>query len=279
MTKAALKLAVSQLHVSRDVRENGREIRRQMVLAKEQGADLIHFPEGAMSGYVKAQIWDWQDVDWHALKDELEQTKQLAGDLGLWAVIGCNHPLTEPNRPHNSLYVLSDEGDLHARYDKQWCSNTEVNDWYTPGQSLCIFEIKGWRFGCAICIEIQFPELFLAYGKEQIDCLLYSTYAANPMFGIQAQGYAASHNVWFSLSNVAEHSEVLGSRVIAPSGEVQAVCEAQGSSFTLAALDSEDPRWHEALNLARPWRKKAREGEIYRSRFAKDSRSEDRTSF
>lgn len=279
MNKEPLKIATSQLPISEDVRENGCEIRRQMTSAKAQGADLIHFPEGAMSGYVKAQIWDWRDVDWRVLKEELEQTKQLAGELGMWAVVGSNHPLTKPNRPHNSLYVLSNKGDLHARYDKQWCSNTEVNDWYTPGQSLCIFEVNGWRFGCAICIEIQFPELFLAYAQEDIDCLLYSTYKDSHMFGIQAQGYAASHNVWFSVSNVAEHSKALASRMIAPNGEVQAVCETEGSSFTLATLDAEDPRWHEALHLAKPWRNKAREGEIYRARFVDDPRSKDKHNF
>ena len=279
MTEASLKIATSQLLISEDVRENGREIRRQMTLAKEQGADLIHFPEGAMSGYVKNQIWDWQDVDWSLLKGELEQTKALAGELGIWAVIGSNHSLSEGNRPHNSLYVLSNEGKLHTRYDKQWCSNTEINDWYTPGQSLTVFEVNGWRLGCAICIEIQFPELFLAYGREHVDCLLYSTYADKPMFGTQAQGYAASHNFWISFSNVASHSEVLASRMIAPNGEIQNVCEVEGSSFILSTLDPKDASWHEALNYAKPWRKKAREGDIYRSRFVDDVRSKDNGSF
>lgn len=279
MSKGPLTIAVGQLDISKNVRENGHEIRRLMTLAKEQGADLIHFPEGAISGYVKAQIWDWQDVDWQTLKEELEATKQLAGELGIWAVIGSNHPLTDPNRPHNSLYVLSNEGELHARYDKQWCSDTEVNHWYTPGQSLCVFEVNGWRFGCAICIEIQFPELFLAYAEQDVDCVLYSTYKDSHMFGIQAQGYAASHNFWLSLSNVADYSEVLASRMIAPNGDIQAVCEVDSSSFTLATLDAKNPRWHEALNLAKPWRTKARGGEIYRSRFVDDPRSIDKHKF
>lgn len=279
MTKKPLNLATSQLHISKDVSENGREIRRQMRLASEQSADLIHFPEGAMSGYVKNQIWDWQEVDWQTLKDELEQTKTLAGELGIWAVIGSSHPLSNPNRPHNSLYVFSSEGRLHTRYDKQWCSNTEVNDWYTPGQSLCVFEVKGWRFGCAICIEVQFPELFLSYANEHIDCLLYSTYADKPMFSVQAQGYAASHNYWISFSNVATHSDVLTSRLIAPNGELQTLSQTEGSSFVLSTLDGNDSRWHEALNLAKPWRKKARQGDIYQSRFVSDPRSTDKTSF
>lgn len=29
------------------------------------------------------------------------------------------HPLTPPNRPHNSLYVVNDKGRLVTRYDKR----------------------------------------------------------------------------------------------------------------------------------------------------------------
>ncbi len=279
MSKSPLKLATAQSHISKDVSANGHEIRRLMTLAKEQGADLVHFAEGALSGYVKNQIHDWNEVDWDLLERELTQTIELAGSLGIWVAVGCNHRLSKPNRPHNSLYIISAEGKLHSRYDKQWCSNSEVNDWYSPGQSLEVFEINGWRFGCAICIEIQFPELFLAYGKEQIDCLLFSTYSENPMFAVQAQGYAASHNYWFSFSNAAQLSQAVTSRMIGPSGEIQELCKAGSSSLIISTLNPVDPRWHIALNHAIPWRKKAREGGIYRSRLVEDPRSNDKVSF
>jgi len=279
MPNTSINIATAQSVISKDVAANGHEIRQLMRLAKSQGADLIHFSEGALSGYVKSQILDWQEVDWQALERELMLTMQAAGNLGIWVVVGSNHRLTEPHRPHNSLYVFSNEGKLHTRYDKQWCSNSEINDWYTPGQSLGIFELKGWRFGCALCIEIQFPELFLAYSEKQIDCMLFSTYSNNPMFAIQAQGYAASHNFWFSLSNVQQHSQTLTSRMIAPSGEIQEICNSESSSFILSTLDPKDARWEIALKYAKPWRKKAREGSIYRSRFVDDPRSENKLAF
>lgn len=279
MSQTPIKIATAQSSISKDVAANGHEIRRLMRLAKSQGADLIHFAEGALSGYVKSQIFDWQEVDWQTLERELKLTMQEAGNLDIWVVVGSNHRLTEPHRPHNSLYIFSNEAKLHTRYDKQFCSNTEINDWYTPGQSLGLFEVKGWRFGCAICIEIQFPELFLAYAEKQIDCLLFSTYANDAMFATQAQGYAASHNVWFSFSNVQEHSAILPSRMIAPSGKVQELCQSKNSSFVLSTLDPEDARWKVALKYAKPWRKKAREGSIYRSLFVDDPRSENKLAF
>jgi hypothetical protein len=139
--------------------------------------------------------------------------------------------------------------------------------------------VDGWRFGCALCIEIQFPEVFLEYGARDIDCVLFSAYADEPMFGIQAQGYAASHSVWFSVSVPAQMSHGLCSRLIAPTGEVQGAAPPLVSGLVLNRLDADDPQWKIALEHARPWRAKARDGAIDRKRQVKDPRSEEKSRF
>jgi hypothetical protein len=72
MKTQSLTIATAQSFISKDVRENGLEIRRLMKLASQAGARLIHFPEGAMSGYAKRQIKNWEEVDWKLLRGELE---------------------------------------------------------------------------------------------------------------------------------------------------------------------------------------------------------------
>ena len=275
--KQPIKIATAQSLVSGNPRENAHEISRLMRQAKHAGADLIHFSEGALSGYTREQLGSWEIIQFERVQEELKQIINLAGELELWVVLGSAHQLSSPNRPHNSLYIISSEGKLHTRYDKQWLSSNEVNNWYTPGQGLCIFEFKGWRFGCALCIEIQFPELFIAYLKEEINCLLFSSYSDSAMFGIQAQGYAASHNYWFSFSVPRNTSVARTSHCIGPDGSVQSACEAKTSSFCLSTLDWQDERWNIALNYAQPWRKKARAGNIYQERFVDDIRSKDKT--
>ena len=109
----------------------------QMRRAAEAGARLIQFTEGAIFGY-KSEVGqhapaNW-DVDWSVLRNELETTAALAGELQLWTVVGSNHPLTPPNRPHNSLYVISDAGELVARYDKRLLSFNEVTNWPSNGR-------------------------------------------------------------------------------------------------------------------------------------------------
>src|SRR5690348_12959365 len=118
-----------------------------------------------MSGYPwgsKQALANWV-IDWGLVRRELECTARLAAELRLWTVVGSGHRLTPPNRPHNSLYVISDEGRLIDRYDKRWCSHTEITGWYTPGFAPLTFDVDGFRFGTALCIEINFPEFFIEY--------------------------------------------------------------------------------------------------------------------
>ncbi|WP_165071352.1 carbon-nitrogen hydrolase family protein [Paludisphaera rhizosphaerae] len=280
MSKSPIKVAAAQCLITADVRANGREIRRLMVEARAAGAGLIHFPEAAMSGCSKAQVKDWGLVDWEAIADELRATAALARELELWVVVGSAHRLTAPNRPHNSLYVISDRGELVTRYDKRFCSHTEITGWHAPGRSPCVFEVGGWKFGCVLCIEVHFPELFLDYAERGVDCILFSAYADDPMFGVQAQGYAASHSFWISLSIPTQTSGALTSRLIGPTGEIQASAVASASGIAVETLDEDSPRWEVARHRARPWRARAREGGIYRPHDAVDDpRSQDRTAF
>src|SRR5262245_26334514 len=279
MNKRPLTIATAQSHISANVSDNGKEIRRLMQLAHNQGATIIHFPEGALSGYTKSQVRNWEHVDWDALLIEKHLVADYARQLALWVVVGCNHRLTPPNRPHNSLYVISAKGELVTRYDKQFCSHTEITRFYSPGRGDCVFEVDGWRFGCALCIEIQFAELFLRYAELNIDVMLFSSYSEDTMYGIQAQGYAASHNFWFSVSVPAQVSHVLSSRLIAPTGSFQGAAAPSRSELVVSELDADRLEWKIALQHAKPWRAKAREGKIYRDRYVLDPRSDERAAF
>ena len=121
--------------------------------------------------------------------------------------------------------------------------------------------------------------MFLQYAEAGVDCVLFSAYADDPMFGVQAQGYAASHSTWISVSTPTQMSHGLSSRLIAPNGEIQATATPSLSGLAIELLDMNDPRWEIALHRAKPWRAKAREGAIYRHRFVQYPRSTLKTGF
>ncbi|GHH73287.1 amidohydrolase [Streptomyces sulfonofaciens] len=280
-----IRVAVAQSPVGCDPAANGEAIRGLMVAAGEAGARLVQFPEGAVSGYpsgadAKRVLAGWP-VDWDLVRRESERVAALAAELGLWVVMGGNHRLTPPNRPHNSLYVISDEGRLVGRYDKRLCSFTEITDWYSPGFEPLTFEVDGFRFGCTLCIEVNFPELFLEYRGLGVDCVLLSTFSEDPVFDVLAGGHAAAHNYFIGVSVPSRCSAAMPSGVVGPHGSWLTRCPADGTAgLTWADLDRRDPRFAYALDMCRPWRTRARAGDLYEARrVTGDPRSTDRMRF
>ncbi len=264
-----LTLATAQIDIAPDVHGNGRTIRDTMRQAAEAGARLVHFPEGALSGYVGAQISDWSHVDWPALRQELQNTAALAARLGIWVVLGANHRLRPPRWPHNSLYVISDTGILAGRYDKRMCSNTEVTYWYTPGKHPLVFDVDGIRFGCALCIEVVFPQLFAEYARLGVHCALLSSYSADPIHGVMARAHAATQCTWLSLATPTACAATLPSAIFGPDGHPVAQSPDAGPGILLHTIDPAAQRWHVPLRHARPWRARATSGEIYSGHAAR----------
>ena len=256
-------VATAQSLITADVRQNGEHIRSLMRRAASSQARLLHLPEGALSGYVKSQVLAWPDVDWSVVEDELAAIASEAAGLGLWVVVGSNHPLPAPSWPQNSLHVISDEGRVVARYSKRFCSNTEVTAWYTPGADPVTFDVEGYRFGCALCIEVCFPEVFAEYERLDVDCVLLSSYSRDPAYDLLGRAHAATCCYWLSLSVPAQCSDALPSRFVDPNGDVVAAAAADGAAIIVSRLDRSSPEYEIAIERARPWRRSARDGGIY----------------
>jgi predicted amidohydrolase len=288
----SVRLAVAQSTVHDDprdigkLRDSGLEMRRLMREARQAGARLLHFPEGAtcspnkriMSASGREHIGpaDWSRFEWTVLREELAATTALARELGLWTVFGSVHQLSGPRRPHNSLYIVSDRGELVTRYDERMLSNTKISFMYTPGSIPMTFEVDGLRFGCALGMEAHFPEIFIDYERLDVDCVLFSTItsADGPTFAVEMQGHAASNNYWASFSLPAQHSLTAPSGIVAPGGRWAAQCPTDGTSAIAVAdihTDQADP--------ARPWRRTARMGIYQPHLVADDRRSNDRAMF
>ncbi|OWV78185.1 amidohydrolase [Rhizobium sp. R635] len=292
-----LRLAVAQTRCYDDprdiagLRESGREMRGLMRQAREAGARLVHFPEGAtsapnkriMSAIGPREIGpsDWRRFEWDVLREELDVTRSLARELGLWVVFGSVHRLTEPHRPHNSLYVVSDRGALVTRYDERLLSNTKISFMYTPGSIPVTFEVDGIRFGCSLGMECHYPEIFAEYERLDVHCVLFSTTGGSPVsepsFAAEAQGHAATNSYWVSFSMLTypgSEGQPAASGIVAPGGRWAAQCLANGMpAIALADID-DNPG-----DLSRPWRRKARSGLYEPHRVEGDPRSDGRDMF
>jgi predicted amidohydrolase len=269
----SIRMAVAQTSLLNDPRDisafhaSGAEMRRLMEEAHMAGARLIHFPEGTtcwpnkriMSGNGPQEIGpsDWSRFEWGALREELTAIQRLGKQLKLWTVFGSVHQLTLPHRPHNSLYVISDRGELVTRYDERLLSNTKISFMYSPGKIPVTFAVDGLRFGCALGMEAHYPEIFAEYERLDVDCVLFSTSGecpnAAPAFAAEALGHAASNTYWVSYSAHAPQSTAIPSGIAAPNGQWAAQCSDSGMPAIAVTDINIDPQ-----NLARPWRRQVR---------------------
>lgn len=298
--RGGLRLAVAQTLVRdahpAELRASGAEVRELMRQAHQAGARVVHLPEGATCWPNKYTLSaqgpdtlgpsDWDRFPWGVLREELAAIARLAGQLRLWTVLGSAHRLTPPHRPHNSLYVFDDRGELVTRYDERMLSNTKISYMYTPGHAPVTFEVDGLRFGCALGMEAHFPELFGEYERLDVDCVLFSTTGTiapqdTGMFATQAQSHASTNSYWVSFAIAAQEAPAAPAGIISPAGNWLARAPREiAPAFVLAEVGGEeaDADIKVAIQHARPWRRTARAG-IYDPHFVKDSRSENRTAF
>ena len=208
MTHGVLNIASCQFAVCGDVDHNARQIRTLMQQAAEQGADIAHFSECALSGYAGVDFESLAGCDWPRLKARTLEIMALAGELKLWVALGSSHPLTPPHKPHNCLYLISPEGKLVNRYDKRFGTAIDLLH-YTPGNHFVVFDIHGVRCTLLICFDLRFPELYRQLYKQGVQCLFQSFYNARQqgpsvhteIMRQTMQANAANNGFWASLTN------------------------------------------------------------------------------
>ncbi|MEP4766547.1 MAG: carbon-nitrogen hydrolase family protein [Roseibium sp.] len=262
-----IKVAAAQTVVSADISENGKAIRNMIRTAAAEGVRLVLFCEGALSGYCKKQIkspLDWREFDWDRVEQEICEIAETCRECEIFAVVGSAYPVSRDKHPHNSLVVVSSEGRIAGRYHKRFLSNSEVNGWYTPGTDPFTFEVDGYSFGCAICIEAAFPEVFSGYERTGVDVVLFASFEITPQFKLAIQAHAYQNCIWIVGSPPAQGANNSSAVIIDPNGDVtaKALCE-DTNTIAISVLDREDSAFEVALDRARPWRSSARQGDIY----------------
>lgn len=179
-----LTVATCQFPVGPVAAKNAEWITRQMRLAVQRGARVAHFPEGALSGYAGVDLPSFAGYDWEALRQATESVTACARELGVWVILGSAHRLSGENKPHNSLYIIDDGGQIVDRYDKRFCSGDPTGAsgdlaHYSPGDHLSVWDINGIRCGALICYDYRFPELYREYKRQGVGLMFHSFHAAN----------------------------------------------------------------------------------------------------
>jgi predicted amidohydrolase len=244
MAKATLRIATCQFAVGSSIKRNAAAIARFLHKARQAKADIVHFPECALSGYVGTDYPSFDGYDWDLLKAETVKIMALARELGLWVVLGSTHPLTPPNPPHNSLYLIDPGGKIVDRYDKRFCTPGDLRR-LTPGDRFVTFAINGIKCALLICFDLRFPELYRELYAQGVQCIFQSFYNARqdgPSVHTQImrqtmQCHAATNAFWISMSNPSGYYAPYPSCFIQPDGVIVRQLGANRAGMLLGEVD------------------------------------------
>ena len=149
-----MRIALSQINATvGDILGNAERIRSGIRAAADAQADIVLFPELALTGYPPEDLL----LKAHFLADADTALKGIAADTqGVVAVVGFPERAEDV---YNSAAVLCD-GALHAIYRKVYLPNYGVFDeqrYFQAGSQPAVIDIGSHRVGLTICEDIWEP--------------------------------------------------------------------------------------------------------------------------
>jgi NAD+ synthase (glutamine-hydrolysing) len=138
-----------------DIRGNSRKIQAAIERGRQGGADLVVFPELALSGYPPEDLLLLPDFI-ECVAEELERI--IKSSHGIAVVVGL--PRRNPQageKPLLNSAALINNGKLEAFADKQLLPTYDVFDerrYFEPGKEAVVWEIKGKKIGITICEDL-----------------------------------------------------------------------------------------------------------------------------
>ena len=135
--------------------------------AREQGADLVVFPEQFVTGWSPHSTRFAEDPDGRTVS----ALRQVARDHSLF-LVGAYVERHEP-RPLNTSVAIDPRGEVVASFSKiHPFSPGGEDEHYDRGDHLSTFSACGVRFGIAICYDLRFAPVFRAYAVQGVHCVL-----------------------------------------------------------------------------------------------------------
>lgn len=175
-----------QLTSSADWQVNLKKVLDLMMRALVHGPRLIVLPENVF-------LFDAKQMRAIAEGEASERIfaalSEFAKQHGTYVLIGSHPTVSRPDgsmveggRVRQSCLLISDRGELSARYDKIHLFDVQVADkaavyqesrFIEPGEiQPVVFEIDGVRLGLSICYDLRFPELYRLLMEKGADLVV-----------------------------------------------------------------------------------------------------------
>ena len=240
-----LRIALAQANFRvGDISGNSKKILKWAEKAKKAQADLVAFPELAISGYPPEDLLFKR----HFLADCADALAGLAKKMkGITAVIGVPYRAKDV---FNSAAIVG-EGRVVLMCNKVHLPNYGVFDekrYFKPARKVCVLNLNGTRIGVSVCEDIWSEDVPAVQAWEGRASILlnissspYHVGKGSARAGLLGQR-AVSNNAYVAYVNLVGGQDALvfdgQSMVIDPKGEV--IAQARQFAEDLLVVDIED---------------------------------------
>ncbi len=263
----SLRVAAVQMKFACSIAGNLVKIERAICHAVRRRADVVLFPECALTGYGG----DFGALIPREMTEALGAVGQLAARYQVNLLVGS--PVNLKRKWRNGLVVFDRSGRIVHCYAK--CQLTDADRrFFSPGNSIALFKIDGVLATAIICHERRYPELVrlavmagarvLFHPNAGMDSLLVSRRKRSGRDGIAIRAF--ENEIFYVFANSV--GPQLGgkwsagdSKIVAPDGRVVRLANNRDEAVIIADLDlgratgkyADESREHPRF-LSRYWR-------------------------
>ena len=227
--KERVNVALAQISCKRGNKaENIRKMENTVMKAKQQGSELVIFPELSLTGYtLRDQIYEMAET---IPGDSTTILEKLAEKAQTYIVFGMPE-LSEKTQAtiYNTAVLVGPEGFI-GKYRKMYLPTHSVFEerrYFRPGYQVGVFETELGKIGLIICYDIFFPEvsrLTRLEGAQLIICISASPATRRAFFETLTAARAIENTTFLAYVNLVGIEDGLqfwgGSRLVGPNGKV-----------------------------------------------------------
>jgi len=246
-----IKIALAQMSCKReDKAENLTKIKKTVIKAKKQAADLIIFPELSLTGYVvRDQIYELAET---IPGPSTKVIENIAKKTKVHIVFGMPELSKKTQATIYNTAVLVGPKGFIGKYRKMYLPTHSVFEekrYFRPGYQTAVFDTKLGKIGLIICYDIFFPEvsrLTRLKGAQLIVCISASPSTRRTFFETLTVARAMENTAFLAYVNLVGIEDGLqfwgGSRLVGPNGKILVQAKYDEEDLVMCDVDYADIR-------------------------------------